>query len=313
MPQLLPSVVPHSTSRPAIGIVVPTRHEAESVVDLVVRLTSTLDPDGHDWQVLFVDDSDDHTPDVVRRMADEGLPVRLLHRPRRFRSGGLAGAVVSGIANCQADVVVVMDGDLQHPPELIPLLTGPLAARTADIAVATRYSGAGSAAGLDRPWRKAVSHGSRYASQALFQRVRAISDPCSGYFAFHRSVIDGVDLQPEGFKILMEILVRGDWTTAHEVPYLFGTRARGESKTSVKEGLTFVRHLARLRMAAGRSEVAEAATTTPPAELHVVAPLGAAGPNEPSEPSPAEPSNGLPFWVLAGLLRARSGATLRRT
>ena len=73
-----------------------------------------------------------------------------------------------------------------------------------------------------------------------------MSDPLSGFFALHRSVVDGIELRPHGFKILLEILARGRWARVQEVPFVFGNRMSGDSKASVSEGMRFARHLARL-------------------------------------------------------------------
>ena len=77
-----------------LSVIVPTRNEERNVEALVSRTSAALADS--DWELLFVDDSDDHTPDVVESMADPR--VRLLHRPADSRVGGLAGAVCDGHA-----------------------------------------------------------------------------------------------------------------------------------------------------------------------------------------------------------------------
>lgn len=283
-----------------VGIIVPTRNESLNVMRLMERLAPALEPLGCDWHVLFVDDSEDDTPVAVRRLAREGWPAKLIHRPRGFRMGGLSGAVVSGIVNCEAEILVVMDADLQHPPEVVADLVAPLLDERSDISVATRYAGGGAGGGLDGSFRKAVSRASRLLTHALFDEVRPISDPCGGFFAFNRSVVEGVSLQPGGFKILMEILVRGNWTRSHEVPYLFARRLHGESKTSLKEGIAFLSHMRRLRTVRDQrpAPVANVIDITD----RVTEGSGALPMEDISEMAP---TTGMPFWLLVAALRLR--------
>jgi dolichol-phosphate mannosyltransferase len=227
-------------------VVVPTFNESGNIKELVTRLTLTLA--GCDAEILFVDDSTDDTPDVIREVAEsDGLmPVRLLHRPEADRVGGLASAVTAGIAMA-GDRVVVMDGDLQHPAELVPELLAGL--DHADIVVASRYTGQGDAAGLAGFWRRLVSSSSTLLAQACFPRRvgRVCTDPMTGFFAFHRRAVDLGRLRPRGFKILLEILARHDLEVA-ELPFAFGERTAGESKASWRNGLAFLYQLASLRM-----------------------------------------------------------------
>ncbi|MBO0731284.1 MAG: glycosyltransferase, partial [Acidimicrobiaceae bacterium] len=151
-----------------------------------------------------------------------------------------------GFDTAAADVLAVMDADLQHPPEVLPGLLAPLLAGEADLVAGTRYGGTGQASGLSGPWRRAVSSGSRLLVHALVPRSRPLTDPMSGLFAVHRSVIEGVTLQANGFKILLEVVTRGRWERVRNHPYTFQRRHAGRSKASLHEGLLFARHLIRL-------------------------------------------------------------------
>lgn len=231
-----------------VSIIVPTRNEAENVVELVERVHSALTASETEYEVVFVDDSDDGTAEVIESLAAT-VPVRLLHRPLGERAGGLSGAVLAGFAIACGEVLVVMDADLQHPPERLPDVVSPLLDGY-DVAVATRYAPGGGNSGLGRGvagvWRRAVSRGARRAAHITLPRIRGVSDPLGGYFAVRREVVDGVALRPTGFKILLEILARGRWSTVVEIPYRFSERAGGESKAGMAEGLRFGRHLLRL-------------------------------------------------------------------
>jgi dolichol-phosphate mannosyltransferase len=237
--------------RPRVCVLVPTRNEAGNVGPLLARLGPVLA--GLGGEVLFVDDSDDHTPAAVAAAARAGaVPVRLLHRAPAERTGGLGGAVQQGLAAATAAWTVVMDGDLQHPPERVPDLIA--AGRGADLVVATRYAGEGSADGLASRFRGLASRGAGLAARMLFPRALAgVSDPMSGFFAVRTAAVHPGDLRPRGFKILLELLVRTPGLLVAEVPFTFAERQHGHSKASSREAARYLRQLVALRLAvAGR-------------------------------------------------------------
>ena len=240
---------------PAITVVIPTRNEAGNVEILLRGLELSLV--GLQAEVLFVDDSDDDTPAVVLRSAlTSPLRVRLLHRAPGQRQGGLAGAVVAGLGVARAPWAVVMDGDLQHPPALVPQLVSSGVVNDADVVVASRYCAGGDRAGLAGALRCVVSRSATTVTRALFpHRLHRVTDPLTGFFAVRLDSVDLSTFRPVGFKILLELLVRTGGAHVVEVPFVFGTRATGRSKASVREGLRFVTLLGRLRLAsaAGRA------------------------------------------------------------
>ena len=228
-------------------VVVPTRNEGDNIASLVARLAEAFGP-GARVEVLFVDDSTDDTPERIRAViAAQVMPVRLLHREEGDRAGGLAGAVTAGIAASRGAYVLVMDGDLQHPPELAPELRR--LAGEADLSVASRYCGGGDASGLSDSWRRAVSSGSTLLARSCVPRRvgRICTDPMTGFFCFRRSAVHLDRLRPRGFKILLEILARHDLRVA-ETPFVFGERLTGDSKASWRNGFQFLHQMASLRM-----------------------------------------------------------------
>jgi dolichol-phosphate mannosyltransferase len=199
-----------------------------------------------------VDDSDDPTPDAVRRLIGLGFPVELLHRRPGARHGGLGGAVKEGFAHVRGTVVVVMDADLQHPPEVVPALVAPVLAGAAALVAGSRYGQAGRDAGLSGPWRHLVSRSCRALAHALVPSSGPLEDPLSGLFALRRSVLDGVRLRPEGYKILLEVAVRARPAPVSNVGFDFAPRHAGRSKATVREGLVFFKHFGRLVVASRR-------------------------------------------------------------
>ena len=203
-------------------------------------------PGGIDAEIIFVDDSTDATPDVIREVAaSAALPVRLIHRDRR--TGGLGGAVLEGFAAAEADACLVMDGDLQHPPEEIRDLCARFSRGDVDVVVASRYAGGGTARGLADRSRILVSKASTSLTRAMFPiRLKDVSDPMTGFFLIDRRTVDAATLKPRGFKILLEILARRNLRVA-EVPFDFADRYAGESKASVRQGMHFLTQLTALR------------------------------------------------------------------
>jgi dolichol-phosphate mannosyltransferase len=230
-----------------ISVVVPTRNERENVGPLIERLSAAL-PLGES-QVIFVDDSSDDTARVIASIAEKSrIPVLVLHREPGERVGGLGGAVVAGLRLAEGRVAVVMDGDLQHPPETIPDLIRPIDRGDADLVVASRYRGNGEASGLATRSRVGVSHAATVLTKSAFpRRLQDVSDPMSGFFALRRDAVDLDSLHPVGFKILLEAVARCRLRVA-EVGFTFAPRHSGESKADLREGLRFASHLTRLRV-----------------------------------------------------------------
>ncbi|MFE5670706.1 glycosyltransferase [Agromyces sp. NPDC056523] len=227
-----------------LTIIVPTFNEGPNVAELVRRVEAAVS--GLDAEIIFVDDSTDDTPAVIERVAAEaGLPVRCIHRTDP--AGGLGGAVVAGAAASTAPLCLVMDGDLQHPPEVIPELVARVLTGDVDLVVASRYAGGGRAAGLSGWLRHAVSRTATLVTKAMFPvRLRDTSDPMTGFFVFVRERVDLSALRPTGFKILLEMLVVQPLRIA-EVPFEFAPRHAGSSKATLRQGLRFVHQLAHLR------------------------------------------------------------------
>jgi glycosyltransferase involved in cell wall biosynthesis len=228
---------------PELSLVIPTYNERDSLAPLMAELHAALA--GIDWEVVFVDDSTDGTDRIIAYLSLNDSRIRLLHRD--VNRDGLAGAVVDGLQLARGNYICVLDADLQHPPERIPDLLEAARANSADVVVASRYVPGGSASGLDGPLRQFYSRGLKVLSQRVFpKRLASISDPLGGYFLLRRAVIQDADLRPIGYKILLEILIRGTWTKAREVPYRFQPRCAGTSKANLRQGLRFLHHLARL-------------------------------------------------------------------
>jgi dolichol-phosphate mannosyltransferase len=230
--------------RQKLGIVIPTLNEAGNIPTLLDRLRAALEPTNVAYELIVVDDdSQDGTADVAREYAKQDSRVSVFVREGQR---GLAGAVIHGWAKTEASLLGVIDGDLQHPPEVLPqLLKAVLDGK--DIAIASRYATNSKQNVAD--WNKArhlISRASTLATAPLQRKHLRIKDPMSGFFVLRRECIEGIDLQPQGFKILLEILVKGRIRSTVEVPFHFATRLSGKSKADFRVALHYFSLLGKL-------------------------------------------------------------------
>ena len=230
-----------------LSVIVPTKNEFENVVPLLSRVRdSTAD---YPTEVIIVDDSTDRTAEVcTSSMAELGMDGHLIARPPHARSDGLSGAVVMGIKQARGAWICVMDADLQHPPEVIPELISRASELGADLVLGSRFASGAKPYGLS-PFRHALSRSLTFALRLVFpRRLAKVSDPLTGLFLFRRSAVDAHLLRPSGFKILLEILVKCPRLRVSEVPFVFAPRHAGHSKGTLREGMRFLRHFARLAL-----------------------------------------------------------------
>jgi len=229
-----------------LTLVIPTRNEAENVPLLVRRLRESLE--GLDYRVVFVDDSTDETPKIIRSLAGEDARISLIRREGPEREGGLSTAVTRGLYEVASGSVYtcVMDADLQHPPHKVREMLRTARSANADVVVASRYARGGSYAGLQGPLRKAISLGSKYLAQLIFGEARKTSDPMSGFFLIRNEAVQDIQFRPTGFKVLLEILVCAPELKVVEVPLRFEARNAGVSKATLRQGLEYLAHIASL-------------------------------------------------------------------
>ena len=228
-------------SENTFALAVPTLNEAGNIDRILGTVTDVLSPTQYKYEITVVDDgSTDGTVEQVRNWTKRDPRIRLLSRTGEK---GLAGAVLHGWSQTRANLLGVIDADLQHPPELLPELLE--AAEQADIAIASRYAKARGIKGWN-PIRAAVSRLSTLAAAPLISKDLPVTDPMSGFFVIHRRCIEGLKFQTTGFKLLLEILVRGHIQKAREIPYRFGLRHAGRSKANAAVALHYFHLLARL-------------------------------------------------------------------
>jgi dolichol-phosphate mannosyltransferase len=219
-----------------ISIIVPTLNEAKSIAVLAQEIAVALRRE--DYELIVVDDD---SPDLTWEIAGglrERCRVKVL---RRVGKTGLASAVVDGFKAARGDIIGVMDADLSHPPAALPALLAAIRQGGADLAIASRLVPGGGTEG----WPRTRKLTSRIAT-LLARPLTRVRDPLSGCFFFRREVIAGVALKPRGYKIGLEILVKGNARSIVEVPIIFRDRTVGMSKLSMKQNLEYLVQLADL-------------------------------------------------------------------
>lgn len=230
-----------------LSVVVPTYREAENLSVLIPRLHEVFKESGLDGEIIVVDDnSPDDTVKVVQALST----THSVHLIVRTTERGLSSAVIAGMHAAQGDVLLCMDADLSHPPEDVPKLYRAIAESETDgdhrpaFAIGSRYVAGGS---TESGWGLGRWLNSKVAT-VLAWPLTAVSDPMAGFFALRRKdFLKASDsLDPIGYKIGLELLVKTNTRRAMEVPIEFKNRLYGESKLSLREQLNYLRHLGRL-------------------------------------------------------------------
>lgn len=171
----------------SLSVVVPTYNEEDNVERLYERLQPVLDGLGLNWEVIFsVDPSIDATEERIRGLRKTDARVKMLHFSRRF---GQPMATIAGMEAASGDAVVVIDCDLQDPPELIPELVRSWQAGY-DVVYAQRASRSGETAAK----RAVAAFGYR-----VIRRIAEVDiPPNTGDFRLmSRRVVDNVLALPE--------------------------------------------------------------------------------------------------------------------
>lgn len=225
-----------------LSVIVPTYNEAENITPLLQDVRAVLDDSIYSpFEIIVVDDD---SPDETWRLASEEADNDTIRVIRRQGDRGLARAVLRGIQESRYKYNLIMDADFQHPPPTIPRLVEQLEAGH-DVVVASRYVENGQIRDFG-PMRTAISMAANMVARLVLREVRQIKDPLAGYFAFRKSVIAEELPRPLGYKILLTILVHGDYDSITEVGYTFESRRAGESKLGAKNIYYFLAHLLKL-------------------------------------------------------------------
>ena len=223
-----------------VSVVIPTYKEVKNIPHITRAVSDALSAASIDFEIIFVDDNSADGSEAAVEQLSSSIPVRIIVRKKER---GLSTAVVCGIEQAAGEFVVVMDADLSHPAERIPEMINKLESEQNDFVVGSRYVKGGS---LDENWGFFRRFNSLVATW-LALPLAHISDPMSGFFAFRRkNMPKAYRLSPIGYKIGLELVVKGKFKQPGEVAIHFIDRQYGESKLSWQEQIKYLRHLRRL-------------------------------------------------------------------
>ncbi|MBN3898412.1 MAG: glycosyltransferase [Nostoc sp.] len=248
--ELPPILVGTSGESVHLSLVIPTYKERDNIKNVVSILSQLLDESipGNYELIVVDDDSPDRTWEIAESLTAEYPMLRVM---RRQQERGLSSAVIRGWQAATGSVLGVIDGDLQHPPEVLMQLLGSVE-QGADLAVASRHVDGGGVSSWSVV-RRFLSRGAQLLGLVILPGVLGrVSDPMSGYFMVRRSAIANATLNPVGYKILLEVIGRGKVDQVAEVGYVFCERKEGESKVTWKQYIDYIHHLVRLRLSTGR-------------------------------------------------------------
>ena len=232
-------------ANPQVSIIVPTYNESENIISVLESITKNL-PKGINSETIVIDDN---SPDGTGKIVEEYISnikkftensINIIHRKAK---DGLSSAILNGIQNSRGDTIVVMDSDFSHPPQIIPKLVDLIKKSQTDIAIASRYVNGG----MIENWSIKRKLMSKFATK-IAQKFLGIksNDPMSGFFAFKKSLIDGLNFDAIGYKILLEILVKTKGARVQEIPYTFQDRELGSSKLGIETILNYYKSVWKL-------------------------------------------------------------------
>ncbi|MCH8916162.1 MAG: glycosyltransferase family 2 protein [Thaumarchaeota archaeon] len=211
-----------------VSVIIPTFNESENICNVLKSIKEHLPK--IDLEAIVVDDN---SPDGTGKIVEEyiksmknmaGYSISIIHRKVKE---GLSSAILDGLKSSKGDIVVVMDSDLSHPPQIIPKMLDILKQTQCDIVVASRYVTGGAIHGW--PFKRKLM--SKVATKIAKKGLGVTAnDPMSGFFAFRRKIIDGLKFDAIGYKMLLELLVKTKGVKVEEIPYTFTNRKFGSSK-----------------------------------------------------------------------------------
>lgn len=225
--------------KPVLSIIIPTYNERENIIELITKLEEIFNT--INLEIIIVDDGKDGTANAAEKLNAMYDNIKVYKRNNKL---GLSSAVLYGFNKANGNILAVMDADMQHPPEVLLNMYNKFCDGY-DLAVASRYVEGGKI----KKWkvsRVLFSRGATILSHLFLARSRKVNDVMSGCFMIKRVALNGSTLNPIGFKILLEIIIKCDFRNVIEVPYTFINRRNGKSNLSANEIKLYMVHLNRL-------------------------------------------------------------------
>lgn len=226
-----------------LSIILPTYEEAENIPVVCESIASAMQASKiRDYEILIMDDcSNDGSDRQSRKLNKRGIPVQFIERQGKQR--GLSAAVLDGLERATGQYCCVMDADMSHPARAIAPMLAKLQNDETDFCLGSRYVAGGR---IDEDWTLRRFLLSRMATFLALPLI-GVKDPMSGFFVLaRRSLPPLAKLSPLGYKIALELLIKGKFQRVYEYPIYFRNRLHGESKMNIREQFLFLQHLRRL-------------------------------------------------------------------
>jgi dolichol-phosphate mannosyltransferase len=221
-----------------LSLAIPTYNERENIRLLISKIQDQFRQNNIEGKIIVIDDnSPDGTGKIIDEISKKQKNVKVIHREGKK---GLSSAVLEGWKKAEGDILGVMDADLSHPCEKIPEMFREIEKGQADLVIGSRYIKNGGIRGWGIS-RKIVSR----AATLLARPFTSIKDPMSGFFMIKRKCLLHRDINPKGFKILLELIIKADYTHSREIPIIFNNRKKGKSKAGIKEMFYYALNLFR--------------------------------------------------------------------
>ncbi|MEM4230725.1 MAG: glycosyltransferase family 2 protein, partial [Candidatus Pacearchaeota archaeon] len=221
-----------------LSLIIPTYNEKENIQKLLTKINQEFKKNNIDGEIIVVDDnSPDGTGQILEKLKKQYRNLKIIHRKGKF---GLSSAVLEGWKISKGRIIGVMDADLSHPPEKIKEMYNYINKGKADFVIGSRYIKGGKIEGWGI-YRKVLSRGATLLAK-IFTNVK---DPMSGFFMIEKNIVKTKKLNPKGFKILLELLIKANYKKIKEIPITFVNRTKGKSKAGVKEIIFYLQNLIR--------------------------------------------------------------------
>ncbi|HEU5120566.1 MAG TPA: glycosyltransferase family 2 protein [Candidatus Nitrosocosmicus sp.] len=241
-----------------VSIIIPTFNESTNIKDLLNQIQAHI-PAETNVEIIIVDDnSPDGTGHIVEKYIDEkmyhsnndiktgsqsinnlnkNISIKVIHREEK---AGLIAALVNGIGLSRGQNVLIMDADFSHPPEVVNRMIRELKKQPNCIIIGSRYVKGGAINGM--PFKRfLLSVGANFIARHGLS-LKNVYDPMSGFFAFPKHALEDVEFNTNGFKILLEILIKKKSDVCvKEIPYTFKDRKYGQSKLDLPTIFDYLR------------------------------------------------------------------------
>jgi len=219
-----------------LSIVIPTYNEKENIKILIQKIQIEFKDNSIKGEIIVVDDnSPDGTGRILEDLKKKYNNFKIIHRKGKL---GLSSAVLEGWGIAKGRVLGVMDADLSHPPDKIHELYNLIKNNQADFTIGSRYVKYGKIEGWDLK-RKIMSR----VATIFAKPFTNVKDPMTGFFMIKRECIKDREINPKGFKILLELILKADYKKIREIPIKFTNRVKGKSKAGASEIFLYLRNL----------------------------------------------------------------------